>query len=147
MDEARVTFEWTLDDEEGDDASALAAELEKAGGEVQVKDRPVGVIPVPGPEAIFGIVVLTGLVQQIFDWWSRRRRKGLFIHKGADGKVEVKPVDIPYGQVLFLTPDGTTLRYQDVSRDRLSELLAAAAGGDVPTGGTETEAPEAGAAP
>ena len=138
MNESMVSFEWTLDDEDDvDEVNALAADLEQVGGEVRVKDKPKAIIPMPEPETIQGIVALTALAQRLFDWWSSRRRKGLLIYKDSDGKVKTRHVDVPYGQVLFMTPDGEKLSYLDVSSmDRLQELVAAANRGDVPTGGT-----------
>src|SRR5437870_13451108 len=103
----RVGFQWTLSDtESAQDVRSMVKTLESAGGDVRVQEPPTGVLPVAIPIIVFGVVVATALAEQVADWWIRRHEKGLLIHAWKNGKVDIKHIDIPYGQVIFIAWDG-----------------------------------------
>ena len=132
-----VTFEWRLDSE-ADEASVqqFAREVQQRGGEAHVQPAPKGFLPLAIPAVIFGAVKVAGLVEQVADWWKNRKRSGVLIHVASNGKIDIQPLGIPYGQVLFVGKDGKTLQYTNVSQDKMKDLLSAAAQGIVPSGGS-----------
>jgi hypothetical protein len=138
-DEAMVAFEWRLDeDTEAEEAKKRAEAAQRHGGEAHVRPRPTGVIPGLEliPIVIFGVVIATGLITQVIDWWADRRKPGLLIHVGKDGKLEIRPIaNIPPGQVLFVGVDGTTFQYANVSQNQLHNMMDAAIKGITPAGG------------
>ena len=136
--EPRVAFEWRLDPEV-DEAAAqrLADTLRTGGGEAVLRPRPKGVLIVAVPLVIFGVVAGVALVEQVVDWWTDRKKSGVLIHVGKDGKVDIRPIDIPAGHVLFVGADGKTVQYVNTSADQMKQLLAAASAGITPPGGAD----------
>ena len=111
----------------------LAQALEREGGEIQVHEPPSGILPVAIPVVIFGVVVITALTEQVADWWTTRQRKGLLIHVDQDGKVEIKELDVPYGQVIVIGADGKTAQFHDVSGDKLKLILDSVSKAAIPS--------------
>jgi hypothetical protein len=135
-DGRQVVFEWRLDpDTDEQQASRVADALRRDGGEAHIRPRPKGVLPLTIPLVIFGVVGLVALAEQVIDWWTHRARSGLMIHVGPDRKVDVRPINIPYGKVIFVGADGKTFQYVDVSSNQMKDLLEAASHGITPTGG------------
>lgn len=135
--EGLVSFEWRLDSEADENkAKQLISALHGDGGQVMLRPRPTGVLEVVVPLVIFGVTVGVLLVEQVMDWWRVRNRVGLLIHVGKGNKVDIRPLDIPYGQVLFVGIDGKTFQYVNVGDHQLKQLLDAASHGITPAGGT-----------
>jgi hypothetical protein len=129
-----VQVQWTLDDDDtAEEANEIASKL---GPQTQVV-KVEHFLPILIPLIILAVVSAVGLAQEVWEWWDRRHKQGLLIHASSDGKVEIKPINIPFGQVIFIGADGKTFLYQDVSKDRLQEILDAAHGGIAAAGGTQ----------
>jgi hypothetical protein len=122
----QVKFMWIVADAKKQDASQLAESLRQSGGKVQVQEPPSGILPILIPFVIFGAVVMTALTEQVVDWWSTRKKHGLLVHVDKKGKLEVKELDIPYGRVIVISPDGTSVTQENVSNDQLKVILDAA---------------------
>ena len=132
----QVIFEWRLDpDTNEQDANQIVRAVQRDGGEAHLRPRPTGVLPLVAiPFVIYGVVQLVVLTEQVIDWWTKRRQSGIMIHVGRDGKVDVRPLNIPYGSVIFVSADGKNFNYENVSDDHLKILLEAAAHGITPPG-------------
>ncbi len=89
-------------------------------------------------------MLITALAEQVTDWWTRRHKKGLLIHAETDGNLEIKELDIPYGQVIFVGADGKVAQYWNVSGDQLKAILDAASKGVAPPAASESPAGKAG---
>jgi hypothetical protein len=139
-------FEWRLDpDTNEEEASRIVMAVQHDGGEAQLRPRPTGVLPLLAiPIVIFGFVELVALTEQVVDWWTKRKRCGIMIHVGQDGKVDVRAISIPYGNVLFVGADGKTFQYVNVSGDQLKNLLDAASRGTTVSGGNPVSSHAAG---
>jgi hypothetical protein len=128
-----LKFEWTLDE---DDDRSEAERLRLGLGDNTNIQEEVGMLPVLIPIVIYGVVIGVGLSEQVWDWWEARKKKGLLIHVSKDGKLELKPIGIPYGQVIFIGADGKTFMYVNVTKNMLGSLIQAASGGLAPSGGS-----------
>ena len=141
----QVAFEWRLDpDIDEKAAKQLADAVQRDGGEAHLLLRPIGVLPVAIPLVIFGVVEVVALAEQVTDWWRNRQRSGILIHVAEDGKVDIRPIDIPYGHVIFVGAGGKTIQYVNVSEDQMKDLLAAASRGIIPPGGSPVQSQGAG---
>lgn len=131
----RISFEWSLDpDTPSGEANSIAEKLRSQGGQVVVHEPPPGILPLAIPVALFGVVVVVGLTEQVYEWWLHVHSKGLLIHATKAGKVEIKNLDVPYGWVIYIGPDGAKATLQNVSRDKLQDLLSAVSKGINPAG-------------
>ncbi len=139
----QVAFEWSLEREATEaGARTIAERIRTAGGQGDVIAPPAGIAPLAIPFIILGVVAAVGLGEQVWEWWHNRSKHGLLIQIGKEGKVDIKELDIPYGQVVVISPDGTKVEHKDVSKDKLDTLLdaasnvaSAAVGGDSSTSG------------
>jgi|GEM_PF-6087284 len=133
----QVAFEWQLDpdiDEEA--AQKITDAVRQDGGKALLLPRPEGFLPVVFPLVILGVVLAVALVEQVADWWTNRQKSGVFIQVAKDGRVDIRPANIPYGQVLFVGADGKRLIYVNVSQDQMKDLVTAASRGVTPSGGS-----------
>ena len=146
----QIFFEWRLDPEiEGEAAQQFADAVQRDGGEAHLLRLPpptgvAGVVWLIVPFVIFGVVQTVSLAEQVADWWRNRQSSGILIHVAEDGKVDIQPINIPYGHVLFIGADGKTLQYVNVSGDQMKDLLAAASHGITPPGGSPVQSQGAG---
>ena len=135
--EPRVNFEWRLDpDSDEKTARQFADEVRRTGGTAHLQEPPKGLLPLAIPFVIMGAAKLAALIEQISGWWSKRKADGLLIHVTKDGTLDIRPLNIPYGQIVFVGKDGQTFKYVNVSKNTLGDLLASARGGVPPPGGT-----------
>lgn len=142
LSNGQVTFEWRLSqDTDDEEAIQLAESLKCNEGLVQVQhfqsdseNKLYKCIPVIIP-VIFGITSIVMLVKNVADWLETRHKSGTLIQVGKDGKVNIQPLEIPYGNVMFVGADGKTFEYVDVSKDELKDIIEAVSRGIIPVGG------------
>jgi hypothetical protein len=141
-----VVFEWSLERGAGEsEAGDVADRIRASGGQAEVVAPPAGIVPLAIPFIIFGAIALVGLGEQVWEWWENRKKRGLLVQVDEHGKLTIKELNIPYGQVVILSPDGTTVTHKDVTKDKLAELLDAAT--KAVTGGDDAEGTGDDAAP
>ena len=125
----QAIFEWSLElDASESEAQHTVERIRAAGGQAEVVAPPAAIAPLAIPLIIFGVVAIAGLAEQVWDWWRNRNKHGLLLHVGADGKLDIKEINIPYGKVIVITPDGTKTQHEDVSdNQKLKVLMESAA--------------------
>jgi hypothetical protein len=138
VSEQPVTFKWIL--EKGtpiNEARQRAENLQSHGGQADVQDingNPINpssgfADPLSAGIVIVGAVVGTFLVQQVLEWWAEYtaradpNKRGVSFHCKPDGEIDIRPLDIPYGQVLVTGCDQRERIVTDPSRDMMQQIL------------------------
>jgi hypothetical protein len=120
-----IAFEWSLGEDSDlstDEVARVKSALEESGGSVTQSDQGDGFI-VPLLVALFGVVVITALAEQVYTWWDHVHDRGLFLHAYKNGRVKIEPIDVPWGTIILLDAKGETFTVKDVSRDTMEKIL------------------------